>query len=114
MAIDAWLRSEAEIGVSVSNGGANCTPSPTMYWRYSVGRRRVDEPGSAAAFGFTLPAPWANGSPALETVGRALVIIADLISDGSQSGWRAISRVPMPAMCGDAMEVPDMKSQVRP
>lgn len=36
-AIDAWLSSDPEIGVSVSNGGANCTPSPTMYCRYSFG-----------------------------------------------------------------------------
>ena len=36
MAIEAWLRFEAEIGVSVSFGNAKCTPRLTMYWRYSV------------------------------------------------------------------------------
>src|SRR5919112_6699772 len=60
------------------------------------------------------PAPCANGSSALETVSMVLVIIADLISDGSQSGWRAIRSRPIPAICGEAIEVPDMKSQVRP
>src|SRR3954454_1455999 len=60
------------------------------------------------------PAPCANGSPALETVFPAVVIIADLISDGSHVGWAALRRSPMPAMCGEAIDVPDMKSQVRP
>ena len=34
-AIDAWLRFDALTGVSVSKGGANCTPRLIMYWRYS-------------------------------------------------------------------------------
>src|SRR3954470_8210997 len=39
---------------------------------------------------------------------------ADLISEGSQPGCCALSRAPMPAMCGAAIEVPDRKSQDRP
>ncbi len=35
-AIDAWFRFDALTGVSVSKGGANCTPRLTMYWRYSL------------------------------------------------------------------------------
>ncbi len=45
---------------------------------------------------------------------RALVISADLISDGSQPGCLAFISAPMPAMCGEDIDVPDMKSQLRP
>ena len=45
---------------------------------------------------------------------RALVISADLISDGSQLGCRALISAPMPAMCGEAIDVPEMKSKLRP
>src|SRR5919206_2922451 len=31
IAIEAWFSSEPEIGASVSNGGAKCTPRPTRY-----------------------------------------------------------------------------------
>jgi hypothetical protein len=47
-------------------------------------------------------------------VSRVVVISADLISDGSHVGWAAFSRAPMPAMCGDAMDVPEIRSQSRP
>jgi hypothetical protein len=36
-AIDAWFRFDALTGVRVLNGGANCTPRLTRYWRYSFG-----------------------------------------------------------------------------
>src|SRR4051794_20419147 len=113
-AIDAWLRFDAVTGVNVSYGDVNLTPRLTRYWRYSLAVVGYTSPGSAAPFGLTKPAPCANGSLALETVSPALVIIADLISEGSQSGCRALRRAPMPAMCGDAIDVPDMKSQIRP
>src|SRR4051794_31675311 len=101
--MDGWLRFEAEMGVSVSFGGAKCTPRLTRYWRYSVAVVGYTRPGSAAGFGLTNPAPCANGSLALETVSRADVMIADLISDGSQVGWAALRSAPIPAMCGDAI-----------
>src|SRR3954471_6005278 len=41
-------------------------------------------------------------------------MIADLISDGSHVGWSALTSAPMPAMCGEAIEVPDRKSNIRP
>src|SRR6185437_13989839 len=40
-------------------------------------------------------------------------MIADFTSDGSQLGYLAISSAPIPAMCGDAIDVPDMKSHDR-
>src|SRR6185437_10957729 len=40
-------------------------------------------------------------------------MIADFTSDGSQFGYLAISSAPIPAMCGDAIDVPDMKSHDR-
>src|SRR3954470_20046529 len=85
-----------------------------MYPRYSSAVVGYTRPGSAAPFGLTKPAPWANGSSALETVSPALVMIADLISDGSHVGWSALTSAPMPAMCGEAIEVPDRKSNIRP
>src|SRR4051794_8355715 len=39
---------------------------------------------------------------------------ADLIIDGDQSGCSAITSAPIPAMCGEAIEVPDRKSKLRP
>src|SRR4029453_15163478 len=38
---------------------------------------------------------------------------ADLISDGSQFGCSCFMRAPMPAICGEDIEVPDMKSKSR-
>ena len=43
-----------------------------------------------------------------------VVINADLISDGSHVGWAALMRAPRPAMCGDAIDVPEIRSQSRP
>ena len=42
------------------------------------------------------------------TVYVPVVMIADLIAAGLQSGWRALRSPAMPATCGhDSMEVPD-------
>lgn len=38
-----------------------------------------------------------------------VVIMADLMAEGDQSGWNDLMYAAVPATCGAAMEVPDMK-----
>src|SRR5262249_57988303 len=57
------------------------------------------------------PEPMSYGSAGvtpscLTTVVLALVISADLIWPGDQSGCSALSSAPAPATCGDDMDVP--------
>jgi hypothetical protein len=65
-----------------------------------------------APFGLTNPAPCANGLVVV-LVSTADVMRADLISDGSQVGCSCFMRRAMPAICGEDIEVPDMKSKSR-
>ena len=69
--------------------------------------RRIDETRIGRTVRVDEPCALANGSPALETVSPALVMSADLISDGSQFGCSALISAPMPAMCGDDIDVPE-------
>src|SRR4051794_34357993 len=59
----------------------------------------------------TRPAPKSNGSAgvvrsSLTTLVTDVVISADLIAPGVQSGCSDCSRIAEPAMCGDDIEVP--------
>ena len=70
-------------------------------------------PGLPAAPRLIRPAPMSNGSAGvarscLTTDVVAVVIRADLIWPGVQSGCRALSSTAEPAMCGDDIEVPAM------
>ena len=71
-----------------------------------------------AELGTTWPEPNANGVPGMAVPSvrtcEALVMIADLIIIGVQSGWAWTSRAAMPAMCGELIDVPDRKSKLRP
>jgi hypothetical protein len=40
-------------------------------------------------------------------INSPVVMIADLIADGDQDGWTALTKVAIPVMCGHDMEVPE-------
>ncbi len=68
-------------------------------------------PGSIASFGTMWPAPKSNGSAgvvpsSLTTLCRPVVISADLIAAGVQSGCASRSSAATPATCGTDIDVP--------
>ena len=86
IAIEARLRSLGSIAVTPKSA----SPVPCTYAAQSDGPFRYRRPGFRNFGGFTCPAPCENGSvkvaPFASLVSYAVVIIADLISDGVAVG----------------------------
>ena len=65
-----------------------------------------------------MPAPVAKLSRSAEppalTASYAVVIMADFTAAGDHVGYLPSINAPMPAACGDAIDVPDMKPAVSP
>ena len=104
--IDGVLTSSAVIGLL-----------PSVAIRSAVSSNTIG--ASPALFRSTRPAPKSNGSAgvtrsSLTTSVIAVVISADLIAPGVQSGWSAFSRIAEPAACGDDIEVPAMAWKYSP
>ena len=97
--------------VGASAGTPVSRPWPVRNPRHSRALELMNQPGSRNFFGFTMPAPWARASvllaPSESRVGLAVVIIADWISCGVQSGCRPCMNAARPAMCGAAIDVPE-------
>ena len=104
--IDGVLTSSAVIGLL-----------PSVAIRSAVSSNTIG--ASPALLRSTRPPPKSNGSAgvtrsSLTTSVIAVVISADLIAPGVQSGWSAFSRIADPAMCGDDIEVPAMAWKYSP
>src|SRR5688572_11002930 len=103
------LRSVGLIGVTPAavQFAAGISPVPQTKASHSAGVLSKTRPGFIAAVGLTRPDPALNGSwLAAPAICVAVVISADLIIIGDQSGYSCLNRAASPATCGDAIDVP--------
>src|SRR5262245_56801878 len=94
-----------------------------MYRNQSVSPESYTRPGSNADGGTRCPAPKTTGAAGtpLGSIGAfvlssgfAVVMMADLMAIGDQSGFFARSRAARPATCGLAIDVPEIWPQTWP
>src|SRR3954466_14594489 len=103
------LRSVGLIGVTPAAApfAGGISPVPQTNASHSSGVLSKTSPGFIAALGLIRPDPALNGTVfAAPAICVALVIIADLIIMGDQSGCSCLSSAASPATCGLAIDVP--------